>query len=379
MLLNIEDHRLRARRRLPRFVFDYVDGGADDERCLRRNRADMDGIALAPTCLRDVSSIDTSVQVFGRRWRAPIAVAPTGFNGLLRPDGDLLVARAAAAAGVPFCLSTASNIRMERVGEEGGGERWFQLYVMTDRTIAEQMLDRARAAGFTTLVLTVDVPTGGNRERDRRNGFRLPFRPSLATLVDLCRHPAWLAGLARSGAPRFCNLSREEEGRGQSVELQSALLSRALDRRLAWEDLAWLRDRWEGPIVVKGLLNPEDAAKAVEFGASGIIVSNHGGRQLDAAPSTISVLPAMAAAVAGQIPVLVDSGFRRGSDVVKALALGAGGVLLGRPVLYGLAAGGEAGVRAVLETVISEIETTMTLIGAGRIADIGSQHLARPS
>ncbi|WP_068436969.1 alpha-hydroxy acid oxidase [Magnetospirillum sp. XM-1] len=377
MLVNIEDHRRRAKRHLPRFVFDYVEGGADDESCLRRNRADMEGVSLIPTCLRDVSTIDVSTEILGRRWRAPIAIAPTGFNGLLRPDGDIMAARAAAAAGIPFCLSTASNTRMERLPDDGG-ERWLQLYVMTDRAIAEQMLDRAHRAGFTTLVLTVDVPTGGNRERDRRNGFRLPFRPSVSTLLDLCRRPAWLAGLARSGPPRFCNLSRDESD-GQSVELQATLLNRALDRRLAWDDLAWLRRRWDGAIVIKGLLNPEDAAQAVRFGADGIIVSNHGGRQLDAAPSTISILPAMVAAVAGRIPVLVDSGFRRGSDVVKALALGAAGILLGRPVLYGLAGGGEAGVRAVLETIIAEIETTMTLVGAATLADIGPQHLVRPS
>lgn len=378
MLVNVEDHRRGARRRLPRFVFDYLDGGADDESCLRRNRADMEGVALAPTCLRDVSDIDPSVTLFGRRWRAPVAVAPTGFNGLLRPEGDRLVARAAAAAGVPFCLSSASNVRLERIGGDGQGERWFQLYVMTDRSIAEQMLERAQAAGFTTLVLTVDVPMGGNRERDRRNGFRLPFRPSLATLLDICRHPGWLAGMARSGAPRFANLGRDEDA-GQSAALQAALLSRAMDRRLAWEDMAWLRARWPGPIVIKGLLHPEDAVRAVHAGADGIIVSNHGGRQLDAAPSTISILPAMTAAVAGRLPVLVDSGFRRGSDVVKALALGAAGILLGRPVLYGLAAGGEQGVRAVLETFVTEIETTMTLIGAATIGDIAPHHLVRPS
>jgi len=378
MLVNVEDHRRQARRRLPRFVFDYLDGGADDESCLRRNRADMEGVTLTPSCLRDVSGIDPSVTLFGQRWRAPIAVAPTGFNGLLRPEGDRLVARAAAAAGVPFSLSSASNVRMERIGADSRGERWFQLYVMTDRSIAEQMLERARASGFTTLILTVDVPMGGNRERDRRNGFRLPFRPSLATLLDICRHPGWLAGMARSGTPRFANLGRDEDA-GQSAALQAALLSRAMDRRLIWEDMAWLRDRWPGPIVIKGLLHPEDAVRAVHAGADGIIVSNHGGRQLDAAPSTISTLPAMVAATAGRLPVLVDSGFRRGSDVVKALALGAAGILLGRPILYGLAAGGEAGVRAVLDTFITEIETTMTLIGAATIGHIGPHHLVRPS
>lgn len=378
MLVNVEDHRRDAKRRLPRFVFDYVDGGADDESCLRRNRSDLERACLVPTQLRDTSHIDTSTEVFGRKWRAPIAVAPTGFNGLLWPDGDRLVARAAAAAQVPFSLSTASNIRMERLHAEPPGERWFQLYVMTDRAIAEQMMERARAAGFTALILTVDVPVGGNRERDRRNGFRLPFRPSLATILDLCRRPGWLAGMARSGAPRFSNLSQKED-KGQSAELQASLLSRALDRRLVWDDIAWLRSHWRGPIMIKGVLHPDDALKAVQFGLDGLIVSNHGGRQLDAAPSTISALPAMVEAVAGRFPVLVDSGFRRGGDVVKAVALGASGVLLGRPILYGLAAGGEAGVRAVLETLISEIETTMILLGAASVADIRRQHVRFPN
>lgn len=372
MLLSVEDYRRKARRVLPRFVFEYVDGAAEDERCLRRNREALDGIALLPQCLRDTTTIDTTVEVFGQTWKQPFAAAPTGFNGLLRPGGDVLIARAAANAGVPFVLSTASNARLEEVAA-AGGRQWLQLYVMSERRIAEQLLRRAKAHRFEALVLTVDVPVSGYRERDVRNGFRLPFRPTPRTLMNLCLHPGWLLRMGLAGMPQFANLA-ETEQEISSPKLQAALLSRAMDRTLAWESLAWLRGHWDGPLLIKGLLHHEDARRAQQAGVDGIIVSNHGGRQLDAAPATMAVLPRIIDTVGAQLPVFVDSGFRRGSDVIKALACGARAVFLGRPLLYGMAADGEAGAAAVLRLFSEEVLRTMILLGAENTREVG-RHL----
>jgi (S)-mandelate dehydrogenase len=374
MLLNVEDYRAHAKRTLPKFVFDYVDGAADDEQCMRRNAKLMEEIQLLPSCLSDVSEIDTSVQVFGQPWKLPIAISPTGFNGLCRPGGDLMLARAAAAAGVPFTLSTASNERLEKVASAGEGIKWLQLYVMSDRGIAQQMMRRARDAGYSGLVLTVDVPVSGNREKDIRNGFRLPFRPGIRTMLDLCRHPRWLARFAHSGAPAFVNLSESPDA-GASAHLQAVLLSRSMDRTLAWWHLDWIREHWDGKLIIKGILNPHDAERAVQHGADGIIVSNHGGRQLDVAPATIQVLPSIVRAVSGQVPVLVDGGFRRGADVIKALALGARAVMIGRPTMYGMAAGGQEGAKAVLEILAAEMVRTMTLLGAANISQLSARQI----
>jgi (S)-mandelate dehydrogenase len=383
MKLNANDHRRHARRRLPRFVFDYVDGGAENEDCLRRNVADLAGLHLVPTALRDTSHGDTGITVFGQRWSAPLGVAPVGFSGLVRPRGDTLLACAAASAGVPHVLSTPSNDRLEAVREAAlrrnpAALQWMQLYVMGDRAIAEQLVRRAREAGYGALVLTVDAAVSGQRERDVRNGFKLPFRFTPSTLLDLALHPAWSLGMALQGrSPSFVNLSEADDG-ATSPQLQAALLSRTMDRTLVWEHLAWLRRLWDGPLVVKGLLHPDDAALAVHHGADAIVVSNHGGRQLDAAPSTISVLPRMADAVANRIPVFVDGGFRRGSDVVKALAAGATAAFVGRAAVWGMATGGEAGARGVLAGLADDIARTMVLIGADRVADVSPRHLLTP-
>lgn len=374
MLLNFSDLREAARRRLPRFVFDYLDGAAEDERCLRRNQAALEALELQPTCLRDTAQVDTSIEVFGTRWAAPLGVAPIGLCGLVRPGGDLLIARAAAAAGLPYMLSTASNARLEAVREvAGSAPQWLQLYVMGERSIAEQMLRRARRAGFAALVLTVDVAVSGMRERDVRNGFALPFRPGPALLLDMMRHPRWSLAMARHGAPSFVNLS--EDGEPGSAQAQAAMLARTMDRSLSWESLAWLRRHWDGPLLLKGVLHPDDGRRALQHGVDGLIVSNHGGRQLDAVPATVRALPAMLDATAGRIPVFVDSGFRRGSDIVKALALGARGVFAGRPVVFGMAADGAEGARAALDLLTTELQRTMILLGAPRIADIERGHL----
>ncbi|HEX6018485.1 MAG TPA: alpha-hydroxy acid oxidase [Burkholderiaceae bacterium] len=379
MLLNFADVRRRARQRLPRFVFDYVDGAAEDERCLQRNLAELERLHLLPTCLRDTARVDTTVEVFGTRWAAPIGVAPVGLNGLVRPRGDVLLARAAAAAGLPFVLSTASNSRIEAVREavrEAGGATgvmWFQLYVMSERSIAEQMVRRARAAGCHALVLTVDVPVSGWRERDVRNGFQVPWRPGVATVLDVATRPRWLLGQLRHGTPSFVNLT-EQEGVA-SAQAQAAMLARTMDRQLTWESLGWLRRLWDGPLVLKGVLHPDDARRALVHGIDALIVSNHGGRQLDAAPATIATLPPVLDAVGSRIPVFVDGGIRRGSDVAKALALGARAAFVGRMPVFGLACDGEAGARAVLQRLREELERTLTLIGAADIAAIERGHV----
>lgn len=373
MLLNIDDYRRAARRTLPGFVFDYVDGAADDNQCLARNRRDLDAVTLVPRVLRDTRSVDTALDVFGTRWRFPFAIAPTGLNGLIRPGGDAALALAAAAMGVPFTQSTASNQRLETVRQAApDNPHWLQLYVMQDRAIAEQLVRRARQCGVQALVLTVDVPVSGNRERDARNGFSLPLRPTAKLAWDLASHPRWSLRMARSGAPRFANLV-EHPDTVLSAQAQAALLSRAMDRSLVWDSLQWLRSLWDGPLLLKGILHPQDAAHALQHGVDGLIVSNHGGRQLDAAPSAISVLPAIVQAVQGQVPVFMDSGVRRGSDVARALALGARAVFIGRPVLYGLATSGQAGAEAVMQILARELTLTMTLLGAGRLQDLVPQ------
>lgn len=376
-LLNVEDYRRAARRRLPRFVFEYVDGAAEDEVCLARNRRDLEAITLAPRVLRETGSIDTAIEVFGATWRYPFAVAPTGLNGLIRPGGDVSIAAAAASAGIPFTLSTASNERLETVcAATRGSEKWLQLYVMQDRTIAGQLVARAAAAGYRALVLTVDVPVSGNRERDLRNGFRLPFRPGPALAWDLAKHPRWALRLALSGTPGFVNLVADPHA-VLSAQAQAALLARTMDRRLAWDSLQWLRSIWPGPLLLKGLLHPADAALALAHGVDGLIVSNHGGRQFDAAPSAISALPAVVDTVQGRIPVFMDSGVRRGADVVRALALGARAVFVGRPVLYGLAVDGQAGVEGVLRLLGEEFERCMVLLGAKCLDDLGNTIVRR--
>lgn len=364
MLLNVEDYQKVASKKLPRFVRDYVDGGSERELALSRNREALNDIVLTPRVLQNTSTVDTSVEILGRRWSHPFAVAPTGLNGLVRPKGDVLIARAANSFGIPFVQSTASNARIETVTREATAP-WLQLYVMGDRSMAEQLIRRAKKLGSEALVLTVDVPVSGYREKDERNGFRLPFKPTLSTALETLLHPAWLMRAATAGAPEFVNLA-EAEGRG-SAQAQAALLNRTMDRTLVWESLKWIRAHWDGPLLLKGVQHPEDAKAALLHGVDGLIVSNHGGRQLDAAPATVHSLPSIVSAVKGEIPVLVDSGFRSGTDIAKALALGANAVLIGRPVLYGLAVDGERGVTSVLNLLSKELTRSMTLLGASNV------------
>nr|WP_315400611.1 alpha-hydroxy-acid oxidizing protein [uncultured Duganella sp.] len=361
--LNLEDYRQLARLRLPRLVFDYVDGGAEDELTLRRNRAAFEAIRLRPRCLVDVSRRRQATSLFGVAMDMPLLVAPTGLNGMLWPGGDLALARAAARANVPFVVSTAASATIEEVAE-AGGNLWFQLYIVS-RAMADSLVERALRAGYKTLVLTVDVPVSGKRERDARNGFVQPFRITPSTALDVLGHPRWAWQIARHGAPQLKNMASAE---ASDIDTQSALLARQMDASFSWDDLRRLRDRWPHRLLVKGVLNAEDAARIAACGVDGIIISNHGGRQLDGASAPIEVLPAMTRAV--QLPILLDSGVRRGADVVKALALGASAVLIGRATLYGLGARGEDGAYEVLQLFKSEIDRVQALIGCPDVAGL---------
>src|SRR3954452_11346031 len=361
---NVEDYRRLAEKRLPRMVFNYLEGGAECERGLRRNRAAFEAIYFEPWRLLDVSQRDLSIELFGQTQPLPLVIAPTGLNGALRPDGDVLLARAAARVGIPFALSTASNATIEDVADRAGGELWFQLYVV-QRALAEALTRRALAAGYKTLVLTVDVPVNGKRERDMRNGFAIPFRYSPRAVLDGALHPDWLLRQLRHCLPELANFA----GAGSNdVNAQAALINRKMDASFAWDDLKALRDAWPHTLLVKGLLRAEDAEQCIQLGADGVIISNHGARQLEDVAAPIEKLPEFAACV--DRPILIDSGFRRGADVVKALALGARAVLLGRATLYGLATRGEEGVADVLRILRQEIDTTLALIGCARAADL---------
>lgn len=359
-LFNVEEYRQEARRRLPRFVFDYLDGGSEDEVALRGNRRAFEAIKMTPRQLNDVSVRDQSVDWFGKRLPMPIVIAPTGLNGLYRRDGDILLARAASRLGIPFALSTASNNSIEEVAKASNGDLWFQLYVM-NRDFADQLVDRALAANFSHLVLTVDVAMGGKRERDERNNFVMPFRFRPKTIVDILRHPRWLWHVGRHGAPSMANLAVDT---ATDPNTQAALLSRKMDASFDWDDLKRLRDRWPRRLLVKGILHPKDAERAIALGVDAIVISNHGGRQLDIAPAPIDVLPGFSSINA---PILMDSGIRRGSDIVKALSLGASAVMIGRAALFGLAVGGEQGVVDVVELLRTEIDRTQVLLGSSNL------------
>ncbi len=369
-LANVDDYRALARRRLPRIAFDYLDRGAGDGRGMARNRAAFDRVLFAPRVLRDVATLDTSTTVLGTPLRLPFIVGPTGLNGLYDAQAEEQLARAAHAAGVAFALSTASNSLLEDVRTASNGPLWMQLYVSEDRRIATDLMRRAHAAGYTVLVLTVDAQVHGKRDHDLRNGFRTPLPWSARLAWDVVTHPRWcLRLLKQGGAPQFVNLA-VSSGVPANLAQQAASLGRRMDRTLAWQDLAWVRAHWPGKLVVKGILAADDARLARDHGIDGIVLSNHGGRQVESLPSALEVLPAVVDAVGGALEILIDGGVRRGDDVAKALALGARAVLLGRAPLYGLAACGEAGARDVLRLLAEEYEIALRLIGCTRSADL---------
>lgn len=359
---SIQDLRQMARARLPRAVFDFIDGGADDELTLRWNCADFDRIAWRPRVLVDVSNRDCRTSILGHQTSLPLIVAPTGLAALAWPQADVALARAACASGVPFTISTSSSVRMEAIRDAAPQARlWFQGYLYKDRELVRALVDRASAIDCEALVLTVDVPLLGRRLRDQRNRFTVPLRPTLRLAWDMLRCPRWTAQILRHGVPRMQNFL--DGKRTMSVASLAVLMTSNLDASATWDVLKRMREHWRAKLVLKGVLHPEDAERAVRIGVDAIAVSNHGGRQLDGAVSTMRALPRIVAAVGGRAEVYLDGGIRRGSDIAKACALGATAVLSGRAPLYGLGAAGPAGAGRALEILAGELDRCLALIG----------------
>ena len=367
--VNVEDYQILAQRRLPKMIFDYLEGGADDEVGMKHNREVFERYRLMPRRLVDVSKRDTSIELFGRRQAAPFIIGPTGLNDALWPKGDILLARAAEKAGIPFVLSTASSASIEEVAAASKGDLWFQLYI-AQRKLAEGMVRRAEAAGYSTLMLTADVAVNGNRERDLRNNFGLPVRYTPRLIYDGVTHPRWSLGFLLNGMPQLGNFLTADSS---NVEMQATVMHRQMDASFSWDDFNWLRKLWPRELLVKGIMRPDDAERCVAAGADGLILSNHGGRQLDAAVSPLDVLAESRKLTSA--PILIDSGYRRGTDIVKALALGANAVVLGRATLYGLAAAGEAGVDDVLSLLKDEVDRTLALIGCPSASQLSPDYV----
>jgi len=374
--ISIAELRGVARRRVPHFAFEYVECGAEDELTLRRNREAFEGLRFVPRALVDTTARQQRARLFGRESSSPLVVAPTAMNGIQHRDGDTALAQAAAASGIPFCLSTFSNVRLEKLAAEIDGRLWMQLYLLGDRAIARDIVARARESGYEALVLTTDANVFGFREWDKRN-YRGPGKLTLRNMLDAARHPRWLAGvMLPRGFPRFENLAGFLPPEASSARAGVAHLPRLLVPDLDWKDLEWLRGSWPGKLLVKGILHADDARRAVDAGCDGIVLSNHGGRQLDGCISPMEVLPEVAEAVGGRCAVLIDSGFRRGADVVKAVALGADAVMIGAATLYGLAAGGEAGARHAIGILQAEIDRVLGQLGCNSLDELGPQLLA---
>jgi len=374
------DYRELARRRLPRQLFDYVDGGAYDEATMRANVAELGEVLLRQVVMRDVSSRDHSVEVLGQRLAMPVILAPIGLGGMFARRGEVQAARAAQAAGVPFVESTLSLCSIEEVAQGTSSPPWFQLYVMRDRGYAEELMARARAVGSPVLILTVDLAVVGARHRDVRNAVvgQPPFWAKARRGLDLALHPQWIRDVGVGGRPlTFGNLENAVPGASTPVAFRDWVDSQ-FDPSVTWEDIAWVRENWDGRLLVKGVLDREDARRAAEVGVDGVIVSNHGGRQLDSVPSTVRALPDVVDAVGGQVEVLVDGGVRSGLDVVKLVALGASAVLIGRVWVWAVAARGEAGVRHILGVIKSDLDVALALTGHTSFGQLDRSALYRP-
>jgi len=358
----VDDYRKKAQKRLPKMVFDFLEGGAESEKGLDRNITAYDAWRFLPRRLQNVEKISLDVNLWDRNYPRPFYISPTGLNGLLRAGGDAMLARAAAKIGIPFALSTASNLSIEDAARASDGEKWFQLYIM-DRDIADSMVQRALDAQYDALILTVDVPVNGYRERDMRNGFGVPAKYTPQTMIDGAMHPLWSLDFLLNGVPKLRNF---ETAAAVNVEAQAALMSRKMDASFNWGDLARLRERWPRKLIVKGLSRVDDAQRCAALGVDAVILSNHGGRQLDGAEAPVSLVEAVSQKL--DIPVFFDSGIRRGADVIKGLCLGATMAGLGRATLYALAAEGEVGVSACLDLLTEEMNCAMALLGAPDIA-----------
>ncbi len=376
---SVEDLRRIARRRLPRGVFDYIDGGAEDERTLRNNTEAFARIEFRPRVLRSVASIDPSTTLLGRPLPYPLVLAPTGFTRIADPQGELAVARAAERASLPYTLSTMSTRSIEEVADVSAGRKWFQVYAWRDRGLVKEMVDRSIECGYEALVLTVDTAVLGRRERDVRRGFELPPKLGLGTLLDGAVHPGWTWAFARSEPIVFANVAGRDVGDGSDAVSLASYVSTQFDPNLSWDDVDWFRSMFDGPIVVKGIQSVDDAVLAAERGVDAIALSNHGGRQLDSAPAPIDLVAPVVDAVGDRTEVICDGGVRRGSDIVKAVALGARACMAGRAYLYGLGAAGERGVDHVLAMLATDVRRTMALVGASTIADLTPDLVTRPS
>ena len=367
--VNIEDLRRLAKRRLPRAIFDFFDGGAEDEATLRGNRAAFERVRLLPKVLVDVSKIDTTVSLFGKEAKMPLAIAPTGGISAGRAGAELILARAAKAWGVPFTMATPSAFTIERVAQEVGGRLWFQLYAVRDLEFRKKLVLRAKDSGYEALLVTVDLPVSGKRERDPRNGFVTPYKPSWRNSRDVLFKPAWVLEYLRHGRPGMANLEGYPFTAPAGVDIVTAV-GREMDAGLDWEYIKRLREQWPGRLLLKGVERPDDAERAASAGCDGVVVSNHGGRQLDGAAATLDALPAIASAAGNKMTVLLDGGVRRGVDILKARALGAQAVLTGRATLFGAMAGGEPGARRALEILSTELVRAMQLCGVRRADEI---------
>ncbi len=376
IISSASDYRAAAQKRLPPFLFHYIDGGAYAEQTLKRNVADYADVALRQRVLKDMSQLDTSIELFGEKLSIPAILAPVGLLGMFARRGEVQASRAAAAHGIPFTLSTVSVCPIEEVAPGLGRPMWFQLYVLKDRGFMKNALERARAAGCSTLVFTVDMPVPGARYRDAHSGMSGP-NAAMRRYWQSVTHPGWSWDVGLNGRPH--DLGNISAYRGSPTGLADYIgwLGSNFDPSISWKDLEWIRDFWKGPMVIKGILDPEDAKDAVRFGADGIVVSNHGGRQLDGVLSSARALPAIADAVKGQIKILADSGIRNGLDIVRAIALGADATLLGRAFIYALATSGQAGVKHLLELMEKEMRVAMTLTSVAKVADINGDLLVR--
>ena len=377
-VLNIADLREVARRRIPHFVFEYVEGGAEDENTLRCNRRAFEELSFIPQTLVDTTARSHRIELFGQPSTAPLIIAPTGMSGMIYPQADIALARAAASVGIPFCLSTVSTTRLEDVAASAGGRLWMQLYVMRDRAVAEDIMRRADAAGFEALVFTTDANVFGSREWDRRS-YRAPGKPTLRAMLDTLRHPRWMWDvLIREGMPRFRNFESFLPPGGATAVGGSTIIPKMFAPSITWDDIAWIRRHWQRKLIIKGVLSVADAQRAANLGCDGIVLTNHGGRQLDSCVAPIQVLPEIVEAVGNRMTVIVDSGFRRGTDIAKALALGAHAVMIARATLYGVAADGERGVRLALDILLSELDRVLGQLGVRSIPELGP-HLLRRS
>jgi isopentenyl diphosphate isomerase/L-lactate dehydrogenase-like FMN-dependent dehydrogenase len=377
---NIADLREAAKRRLPKGVFEFVDRGSEDEVGLRNNRAGFERIKLRPRSLVDMSGRTMQTTLFGKPMGMPVAIAPTGAAGLCWYEGELELAKAAAAAKIPFTLATGAMTSMEKIAREAGGRLWMQLYLWNDRKLSYELVQRAERAGFEALILTVDTVVSPNREYNARNGFNLPFHPTPRAVIDMVSHPRWLTGvltryLTTTGMPRYENLPEKFRSKITADPSQKEITRQDT---MTWDDLRKLRDLWPRVLMVKGIMRADEAVRAVEYGADAVVVSNHGGRNLDSAMASIDALPEIAEAVGDRATVILDSGVRRGSDIAKALALGAKAVLVGRATLYGTAVAGEAGALHALNVLGNELDKTMVYTACNTVDEIGPEILYLP-